>query len=462
MAAANLTEAQLRKLVCPEGRGEFIHTELAESGLALKCRSTGSRTWIAWPRLEGKRIWLSYGSPDRDSPLDGLGVPFRDALRALDQDLARIQLGIDPRTDRPALDDGKGLTVAKLLDSYYLNGLEHGRNSRGQPLRRSYIEKTQRQLDASAREAWGARPAASITAKDVSALLDRYNDRPAMQAAIQDKLGILFNYGKARGEVLANPCDGLPARGARGEASESKRFLSSGELVRVYPELLSIGYPGGHALALILLTGRRPDEVFSAEWSEFDLGKGLWMLPAERSKANNGKGHLIPLSAKALEILRDAATRKVGEKRFVFHRDDAYEPIDNIRADVRRANDAGADVAAKSLDPEQRVPWTPHDLRRTASTHMEMLGTSDALISAALNHSSKGKRGVTAVYARMLSDPQFRMRALREAFAKIADHYERCARMGAYLAARKERSERNAPPAAQGIAEHASGIREQV
>jgi integrase len=435
MATPNLTATQLAKFRYPE-HGEEVYTKVAGTALALKCRATGSRTWIAWPRFMGKRIWLSYGSPDREKPMDGAGVSFRDALRHMEQDLARIELGIDPRTDRPAIDGDAGMTIAELLDSYYTNGLEHGRNSRGQPLRPSYIAKTKRQLDASARARWATRQAASISAKDVSELLDDYNDRPHMQAALQDKLGILFNYGKARGYVPANPCDGLPARGARGEAVECKRFLSNGELVRVYPKLLSIGYPGGHALALIMLTGRRPDEVFSAEWSEFDLGKGVWLLPADRSKANNGKSHLIPLSAAALGIVRDAAERQAGVGRFVFHRDGVDAPIDNIRADVRQVNEVGAPFAAMSLDPDQRGPWTPHDLRRTAATHMELLGTSDAVIGAALNHSAKGKRGMTAVYARMLSDPQFRMRALRDAFGKLAEHYERCSRIGEYLARR--------------------------
>lgn len=450
MATPNLTATELARLTCPE-KGEKVYPNIAGTKLALKCRATGSRTWIVWPRFNGKRLWLYYGSPDREKLMDANGVSFRDALRRMEQDLARIELGIDPRTDQPAIDADAGMTIAALLDSYYTNGLQHGRNSRGQPLRSSYIDKTKRQLNASARAKWAARQAASIAAKDVSELLDDYNDRPHMQAALQDKLGVLFNYGKARGYIPSNPCDGLPARGARGEAVECKRFLSNGELVRVYPELLSVGYPGGHALTLILLTGRRPDEVFSAEWSEFDLSKGMWLLPAERSKANNGKSHLIPLSAPALRILRDAAERKAGEGRFVFHRDGTDAPIDNIRADVRRANEAGTPFAALSLDPEQRGPWTPHDLRRTAATHMELLGTSDAVIGAALNHSAKGKRGITAVYARMLSDPQFRMRALRDAAGKLAEHYERCGQIGECLAQRQARAERKALPAPQRL-----------
>jgi len=47
----------------------------------------------------------------------------------------------------------------------------------------------------------------------------------------------------------------------------------------------------------------------------------------------------------------------------------------------------------------------------------------------------------------MLSDPQFRMRALRDAFGKLAEHYGRCARVGEYLAMREARSGEKAAPA---------------
>jgi integrase len=51
-----------------------------------------------------------------------------------------------------------------------------------------------------------------------------------------------------------------------------------------------------------LFTGCRPGEAIGATWSEFDLGKAEWSLPASRSK--NGLAHVIPLSADAVRVLR--------------------------------------------------------------------------------------------------------------------------------------------------------------
>lgn len=56
------------------------------------------------------------------------------------------------------------------------------------------------------------------------------------------------------------------------------------------------------ALELAILTSTRSSEVLNAEWSEFDLGKAIWTVPASRMKA--GHEHRIPLTARALDILR--------------------------------------------------------------------------------------------------------------------------------------------------------------
>ena len=56
------------------------------------------------------------------------------------------------------------------------------------------------------------------------------------------------------------------------------------------------------ALEFCILTAARSGEVRGATWREVDLGKGEWTVPAHRMKA--GKEHSVPLSRRALEILR--------------------------------------------------------------------------------------------------------------------------------------------------------------
>jgi len=55
-------------------------------------------------------------------------------------------------------------------------------------------------------------------------------------------------------------------------------------------------------LELQILTATRPGETAGAQWDEVDLAAAMWIIPAERMKAD--KEHRVPLSAAALSILQ--------------------------------------------------------------------------------------------------------------------------------------------------------------
>lgn len=55
------------------------------------------------------------------------------------------------------------------------------------------------------------------------------------------------------------------------------------------------------ALEFTILTAARTNEVVRAEWSEVDLGRKIWIVPAERMKSK--REHRVPLSAAALSTL---------------------------------------------------------------------------------------------------------------------------------------------------------------
>ena len=63
-----------------------------------------------------------------------------------------------------------------------------------------------------------------------------------------------------------------------------------------------MGYPYGPLFQMLALTGQRKSEVAEARWSEFDLDKKLWEIPAERMKAD--AGHAVPLSDEAMKVLQ--------------------------------------------------------------------------------------------------------------------------------------------------------------
>ena len=84
------------------------------------------------------------------------------------------------------------------------------------------------------------------------------------------------------------------------EERSRDRVLSSAELSEVWQACEGLG-EFGTIVRLLMLTGQRREEVAGMRWSELDLGKGLWSLPAERTK--NRRPHDVPLSAEALALI---------------------------------------------------------------------------------------------------------------------------------------------------------------
>jgi integrase len=68
------------------------------------------------------------------------------------------------------------------------------------------------------------------------------------------------------------------------------------------------------ALEFMILTATRRGETLGARWEEIDLDQRMWTIPAGRMKA--GREHRVPLAARAITILKEAADCRLNE--FVF------------------------------------------------------------------------------------------------------------------------------------------------
>ena len=96
-------------------------------------------------------------------------------------------------------------------------------------------------------------------------------------------------------------------------------------------------------------------------WSEIDLDRGVWTLPASRSK--NGRAHTLPLLPMMLDIIK-TVPRMVG-------RDQLFG--------VRGVGFTGWSRGKEALDARSRVKdWTTHDLRRTVATKLADIGVHAA------------------------------------------------------------------------------------
>ncbi|HIA32878.1 MAG TPA: hypothetical protein EYN83_06595 [Nitrospinaceae bacterium] len=106
---------------------------------------------------------------------------------------------------------------------------------------------------------------------------------------------------------------------------------------------------------------------------------GWWTIPKEISK--NGKPHRVFLSPKANEVIT-LAKELLPESDWVFPSPRTGKPFIGSSIDH-----ALRDIKAQEII---KVDFTPHDLRRTASSMMTSMGIPLLTVSKILNHSAAG------------------------------------------------------------------------
>jgi integrase len=168
--------------------------------------------------------------------------------------------------------------------------------------------------------------------------------------------------------------------------------LSDAELRALWRASDAEPYPWRAAVKLLILTAQRRSEVIEARWDEIDLDARLWTIPAGRAK--NGKAHLVPLSAPALDVIR-GIPRLSGSGLLFPSRSDLARAASGLSKLMARLAVA---VEAEMGEPVER--WTLHDLRRTAATGMQRLGIRLEVTEATLNHVSGSRAGIVGVYQR--------------------------------------------------------------
>ncbi len=142
----------------------------------------------------------------------------------------------------------------------------------------------------------------------------------------------------------------------------------------------------------MLLTACRRGEAAGAIWGEFDLAQATWLLPAARTK--NASEHSLPLPPTVMDLL--ASLPRFAGSDFVFSGNAGRRPISGLswrkaRLDARIAElNAGVPIA----------PFTWHDLRRSAASHMAALGIAPHVVESILNHRSGVISGVARIYNR--------------------------------------------------------------
>lgn len=121
--------------------------------------------------------------------------------------------------------------------------------------------------------------------------------------------------------------DGMPL--PRHRASKQVKHhpaMPFGELPTFMAELRERQGISARALEFTILTAARTSEAIGARWSEIDIEAKVWTVPAERMKG--GKEHQVPLSERAVEILKSLPREKGSP--YVFPGARAKQPLSNM------------------------------------------------------------------------------------------------------------------------------------
>ena len=180
----------------------------------------------------------------------------------------------------------------------------------------------------------------SIGHEDVLAVLRPLHDRAANFAAItRARVEDIFDYAQARGLIPAdkpNPADRrrLKLLLPTAPAAIHRPALAYADMPALVAELRAINIADGRvvaarALEFAIITALRAQEAYRVTMAEIDFDARLLTVPAARMKGGK-KAHVVPLSARAIEIVRELEVLR-GQSCVVFPSRSARGPIDSTQ-----------------------------------------------------------------------------------------------------------------------------------
>lgn len=275
-------------------------------GLYLVVSPAGSRKWVFRYRWRGRLVDMGLGS--------AASVTLAKAREKASAARQLIAGGVNPLEAKRA--DRAIPTFGAMADQLIADLGPQWRNDKHKAQWKATLEKDAAKLRAL--------PVDAIGTDDVlSVLKPIWAAKPETASRLRGRIERVLDAAKAKGfREGENPARWrghlshfLPKRQklTRGH-HKALPFEDVPDFIRRLRERDAMA---ALALEFAIYTAARSGEVRGARWSEMDLEAKLWTVPAARMKA--GKVHRVPLSARAVEILKAVRPLANGEgEAFVF------------------------------------------------------------------------------------------------------------------------------------------------
>lgn len=279
-------------------------------GLALVIGKRGGKSWVLRTMVRGKR---------RDIGLGGLSwvslAEARDKARAVrkiareggDPILARKQMVLCPTFEE----------AARQVHAQQIVGQAKNDKHRAQWLNtlRDY-----------AFPLIGSIPVRDVTQADVLRVLAPiWTEKAETARRVRQRIRTVIDWARTAGHFEGvNPVDGVE----KGLAKQRDKVTHHAAMAwaEVPAMLPGIGESvAAQALRLLILTAARTGEVIGARWSEVNWEEKLWVIPADRMKAN--REHKVPLTDPAIAVLE---SMKGLSPQFIFPGNKPNSGISNM------------------------------------------------------------------------------------------------------------------------------------
>ena len=344
-----------------------------------------------------RKAWLLRFQVNKQRRVIGLGsypaVSLADARAKAAEVHALIDKGIDPFEARKAA-ERSGRPVPTFAEIAALVIDDAQARSTNAKVRYQWA----RHLGPAYCGALVAKPVNEITTLDIAKVLTPvWRTKPEVARKLYPAIRRVFDRARVilrdqHGiELSRNPADwsDLKAMGF-----ERPRLLSRGrqpslpyaQIPEFMADLRSRAGTAARALEFLILTGVRTDAVLKAKWDQLDLERGVWTIPLSslKDRAHRSEGFRVPLSVRAVEIVREMAQSHIGD--FVFPGQKRGQPLSNMAllTLLRRMN---ADAGPQWTDRATGKPITAHGFRATLKTWADEVATfPHAVVEMALGH----------------------------------------------------------------------------
>lgn len=344
-------------------------------GLYLRVTSEGGKRWAYRFMLNGKA---------REMGLGALHTVDLAAARASALECRKLlQAGIDPIDNREASHQQAAVAKSRLKTfsecvTAYVEAQKAGWRSA------KHAKQWTATLATFAYPIIGKLPVDAIDVGMVMQILEPiWAVKTETASRLRGRIELVLNWATTRGyRTGENPArwrghlDNLLPRPAKVHTVEHQPALPYSEIGDFMKLLEAMEGLGALAMRFTILTASRTSEAIEATWSEIDMDKAMWIVPAIRAKGK--RDHRVPLSDAALEILR-LALKANPKSPFVFAGMKKDKPLSNM-------------AMLAVLKRMQRTDITVHGFRSTFRDWCaERANYPREIAEAALSHISGDK-----------------------------------------------------------------------